>query len=179
MFAHAVMQPGRNNSAPPSPGRKLSHDGYLPPACTAEKGQCFESSVWFCCGQYSSITAQAEQFGTQPHDLGIWRATVVGAKGECRLRYVTPGVKRGGGAGAGAGGEGVPRDGTMTPPALPPRSATLGQAERGRLDAPSYQTRQKSPLKAPAPTIQRSRVSPFLHHALAQQEASDSATAQH
>lgn len=65
-----------------------------------------------------------------------------------RLTYATytPGAKRG------SGNAGL--EASLTPPALPPRSATLGQhADRATFGETPYQTRQTSPMRRAPPSV--------------------------
>ncbi|KAJ1029855.1 hypothetical protein NDA13_003094 [Ustilago tritici] len=147
MFAHAVM----DRSSSPS---------LVPPQVSSRKGSASSTH------STSSITPKLpprppagggaggslapsptiSEFGQFPN------TTPAKTKGGVGVRYATysPGVKKS------VGGGGVGREGGVTPPALPPRSATLG-GERGRVGASesAYRARQKSPSKAGAPSIPR------------------------
>lgn len=131
MFAHAVMQ---RSSAPSSPDR------HVPPEVPPRKGSAGSPASTPRLPPRPSLAPSPtiSEFGQLP--------TPKGKSGPGSVEYATytPGVAKRG------GGEGI---GTMTPPALPPRSATVGLAERGRLEASPYQARQKSPLKPPKPEI--------------------------
>ncbi|SPO22949.1 uncharacterized protein UTRI_01627 [Ustilago trichophora] len=152
MFAHAVMQ---RSSAPPSPDRKHAPDAFLPPPqVPSRKGSASSTNSVNAstprlpprpAGGNGSLAPSPtiSEFGQFPSN-----ATSATPKGKAALAYATytPGAKRN------VGGSNGGIDGSMTPPALPPRSATLGQADRGRAADAAYQARQRSPLKH-APTI--------------------------
>ncbi|SPO24661.1 uncharacterized protein UTRI_01627_B [Ustilago trichophora] len=152
VFAHAVMQ---RSSAPPSPDRKHAPGSFLPPPqAPSRKGSASSTNSANAstprlpprpAGGSGSLAPSPtiSEFGQFPTN-----ASSATPKGKAALGYATytPGAKRN------VGGSNGAVDGSMTPPALPPRSATLGQADRGRASDAHYKARQRSPLKH-APTI--------------------------
>ncbi|CBQ71700.1 conserved hypothetical protein [Sporisorium reilianum SRZ2] len=157
MFAHAVME---RSSTPASPNRRVAvaQDSSflpLPPQVPSRKGSASSTNS-------ASTSASTPRLPPRPSgssslapsptisEFGAFASTPSSAAATPRaktgLAYATytPGAKRGSHEGG--------ADGSMTPPALPPRSATLGQADRGRLGDTPYRARQSSPMKR-APVV--------------------------
>ncbi|TKY86647.1 hypothetical protein EX895_004286 [Sporisorium graminicola] len=164
MFAHAVME---RSSTPASPSRRAATTAAqdasllpLPPQVPSRKGSASSTNSASTSASTPRLPPRPggaatpnlapsptiSEFGQFPSTAST-ASTTPRAKTGLGYATYTPGARRG--AREGGGGR---ADGSMTPPALPPRSATLGQADRGRVGDAPYRARQNSPMKR-APVI--------------------------
>ncbi|GAC96494.1 hypothetical protein PHSY_004074 [Pseudozyma hubeiensis SY62] len=149
MFAHAVMERSQTRSSTTD-----SNASLVPPQVPSRKGSASSTN------SANSITPRLpprpttlapsptiSEFGQLPPTT----SKVKPKTGLVAYATYTPGGKRGSQGGL---------EGSMTPPALPPRSATLSQAERGHTGEAAYRARQSSPMKRAPPLVPQKPTAP-------------------
>ncbi|KAJ9478461.1 hypothetical protein PHBOTO_002005 [Pseudozyma hubeiensis] len=149
MFAHAVMERSQTRSSTAD-----SNASLVPPQVPSRKGSASSTN------SANSITPKLppRPTGLAPSptisEFGQLPPTTPKVKPKTGLvayATYTPGGKRGSQGGL---------EGSMSPPALPPRSATLGLAERGQAGEAAYKARQSSPMKRAPPIVPQKPTAP-------------------